>query len=160
MIYTFKQSIALLIGIVIFTVVGLSAQSNVTTMKSVVNDENGNPVKDAEIYSGRSYSKTDASGTFTIDLESDAKVIVEANGFETQTLTHDEAINRTIINLKTDSFMYGTNDQVQVAFRKKKEGEVVGFVSEVNTKKIKRYDQTIWANDILAGRTLGLYGNK
>lgn len=157
--YTFKNTIVLIIGIIVCTVVGLSAQSEVNTMESVVNDGNGIPVKGAEIYSGRSYSVTDASGKFTIEVEPGAKVIVEAKGFESQTLVYDEANSHPTINLERDAFMYGIDDQVQVAFRKKKKGEVIGFVSEVNTEKIKSYDQTIWANDILAGRTLGLYGN-
>src|SRR5690606_41158294 len=53
----------------------------------------------------------------------------------------------------------GSNDPVQVALRQKEKFEVIGFVGEIKTEKIDRYDNIIWANDILAGRTLGLLGS-
>ena len=157
--YIYKKSILVLLSLILLSVGGLIAQNQQITIESTVNDENENPIKNAEIYSGSSYATTDASGNFTIEIEKDAKLIIEAKGFESQTLTSGEVKNRVAISLKTDPFMYGTDDKVQLAFRKKKEGDVIGFVSEVNTDRIKNYDNTIWANDILAGRTLGLYGN-
>src|SRR5690606_10762316 len=98
----------------------------------------------------------DAIGKFKIEAEPGSSLVVEASGFESMTVSIEEAKSSTNLRLVTNPHLKGSNDPVQVAFRQKEKFEVIGFVSEIKTEKIDRYDNIIWANDILAGRTLGL----
>jgi len=134
-------------------------QEKLITIESKVTGEDGNPIENAEIFSGSAYTKTDAKGNFTISIEPASKLIVEANGFENITLTTDEAKNRVKVVMKKARFLYGSNDYVDLAFRKVKKGDVVGAVSTVNTNAVDEYDNSIWAGDVLTGRTLGMLGS-
>ena len=82
------------------------------TIESIVNDEDGNPVENAEIFSGNAYAKTDAGGRFSILTEPGSRLIVEAEGFENISLTTDAARNIDKISLKTAKFLYGSDDEV------------------------------------------------
>jgi len=128
-------------------------------VKSVVNDKDGNPVANAEVFSGNSYTKTDAAGKFSISVEPGAKLIIEAKEFDIITLTDDEAKLKTKIILNSTKFLYDNDAKVNLAFRKAYEGDVVGTVSKVNTTEVGSYDNAIWADNILTGRTLGLMGS-
>src|SRR5690554_3058166 len=129
------------------------------TVESVVKNTNGEPLENVNVYSGNSYVKTDASGRFSIEVESGNKLVFEGEGYEDITITTDEARNRNEIQLNAVDFLYGTDDDIQLAFRKAKRGNLVGSVSVVNTADIESYDNNIWSNDILNGRTLGLMGS-
>ena len=74
-------------------------------IKSVVTDKDGKPVPNAELFSGTSFTRTDASGKFSIGMEAGSKLIVEANAFETITLTLDEAKIMTRIKLVSTKFL-------------------------------------------------------
>lgn len=50
-------------------------------------------------------------------------------------------------------------DTINIAFKKMESNKIVGAVSSLNASSILEYDQTIWANDVFAGRTLGMMGN-
>jgi TonB-linked SusC/RagA family outer membrane protein len=132
-------------------------KSNV--VKSVVNDKDGNPVANAEVFSGNSYTKTDAAGKFSISVEPGSKLIIEAKEFDIITLTVDEAKLKTKIILNSTKFLYDNDAKVNLAFRKAYEGDVVGTVSKVNTTEVGSYDNAIWADNILTGRTLGMMGS-
>jgi len=129
------------------------------TVESVVNDEEGNPVVNAEVFGGSGFAKTDAQGRFSILMEADSKVIFEAIGFQSITLTIDEVNNLTKVVLKKSIFMYGSEPKVDLAFRKAYAGDVVSFTSTVKTNDIIGYDNSNWANDVLTGRTLGMLGS-
>jgi TonB-linked SusC/RagA family outer membrane protein len=129
------------------------------TVESVINDENGNPIVGAEVFSGSSYVKTDTKGRFSIPTEADSKIIFEASGFETIMLTLDETKNRANVVLKKTVFLYGSEPKVELAFRKSHAGEVVGAVSTVRTDDVNTYDNSIWSDDVLTGRTLGMLGS-
>ncbi|MDD3787737.1 MAG: SusC/RagA family TonB-linked outer membrane protein [Petrimonas sp.] len=51
------------------------------------------------------------------------------------------------------------NDTVNIAFKKIQTDQIVGAVSTLKAPEIYDYDNTIWAGDVLAGRTLGMMGN-
>jgi TonB-linked SusC/RagA family outer membrane protein len=136
-----------------------SQESKSVIIKSVVLDKNGKPVANAELFSGNAYTKTDAEGKFTISMEPGSKLIVEAKEFDSVALTVDEAKIRTKIILKETTFLYENEDKVDLAFRKSFSGDVVGSVSKVNTTDIDTYDNSIWADNILTGRTLGMMGS-
>jgi TonB-linked SusC/RagA family outer membrane protein len=128
-------------------------------VKSVVTDKDGKPVVNAEVFSGNSYTMTDGSGKFSISVEPGAKLIIEAKEFDVISLTVDEAKLKTKIILNSTKFLYENDAKVNLAFRKTFEGDVVGTVSKVNTTDIGKYDNSIWADNVLTGRTLGLMGS-
>jgi len=129
------------------------------TVESVVNDEGGNPIGNAEIFGGSGFTKTDAQGRFSILMDADAKIIVEAKGFESITLTIDQVKSMAKVALKSTKFLYDSQSKVNLAFRKAHAGDVVGFVSTVNANEVNSYDNSNWASDVLTGRTLGMLGS-
>jgi TonB-linked SusC/RagA family outer membrane protein len=129
------------------------------TVESVVNDQEGNPIENAEVFGGSGYTKTDAQGRFSILMDADAKVIVEAENFESITLTIDEVNNMTKVLLKKTKFLYDSQSKIDLAFRKAYAGDVVGFTSTVKTDDVIGYDNSGWANDVLTARTLGMLGS-
>jgi TonB-dependent SusC/RagA subfamily outer membrane receptor len=152
--------LAFLCVVILFQSNGVFAQqARLITIESVIVDENGNPIENAEIFSGGAYTKTDANGKFTLLIEPGNKVVVEAKGYENTAVTIDEARNRTNISLKSARFLYGSDEMVDMAFRKVHEGNVVGAYSNVDGDKVNAYDNTIWAGDVLTGRTLGMLGS-
>ena len=128
-------------------------------VKSVLNDKDGNPVANAEIFSGNAYTKTDASGKFSISVEPGSKVIIEANEFDIVAYTVDEIRNRTKIVLNATKFLYDNDAKINLAFKKAYEGDIVSTVSKVNTGEIGKYDNAIWTDNVLTGRTLGMLGS-
>ncbi len=153
------QKPSLLITLILFFTGILYAQNQSFQIESVINDDHGNHIAGAKIYSGRSYTKSDASGQFRIEVEQGSRLVVDAPGYISKTVMVDEITENTPIILESDPLVYGDRDLVKVAFDEKKKGEIVGFVSDVNIGEINAHDNIIWANDILAGRTLGLLGN-
>ncbi len=152
--------LALICAAIIFIPNTIFAQKEkMITIQSVVIDENGIPVEKAEIFSNSAYTKTDAEGRFSALVEPGAKLIIEAVGYEPLSITTDEAINQVKISLKKTMFLYEKNDKVNLAFRNAFKGDVVGFVSTVNSGAVNEVDNTIMLSDVLAGRTLGLLGN-
>jgi TonB-linked SusC/RagA family outer membrane protein len=67
--------------------------------------------------------------------------------------------NRTKIVLNPTKFQYDNESRVNLAFRQTYEGDVVGSVTKVNTNEISSYDNLIWADNVLTGRTLGMLGS-
>ncbi len=129
------------------------------TVESVVNDEDGNPIVNAEIFGGTGFTKTDAQGRFSILMDADSKIIVEAKGFESIVLTIDEVNTLGKVKLKSTKFLYDNQSKVNLAFRKANAGDVVGFTSTINTNEVNGYDNSNWASDVLTGRTLGMLGS-
>jgi TonB-dependent SusC/RagA subfamily outer membrane receptor len=136
----------------------LAQKESRITVESVVNDEQGNPVINAEIYSDGSYARTDVSGRFTLMMTPGSKIIIDANGFESISLTQNEVQKMARISLKKAGFQYGNKDKVDLAFRKVYEGDVVGFISRIKADEVNAVDYTAWASDVFAGRTLGMIG--
>ena len=128
-------------------------------VKSVVNDKDGNPVANAEVFSGNAYTKTDANGKFSISVEPGAKLIIEAKEFDVVSFTIDEVKNRTKIVLISTKFLYENDEKVNLAFRQAYSGDVVGTVSKVDATHVRSYDNSIWADNLLTGRTLGMLGS-
>ena len=61
-------------------------------IKSVVKDENGNPVRGATIYGneGAIVSRTDESGKFTVSVPVQTDLLVEADGHESRLFKAEE----------------------------------------------------------------------
>jgi TonB-linked SusC/RagA family outer membrane protein len=137
----------------------LAQKEKLITVTSVVTDDAGKPIANAEIFGGDSYAKTDVQGKFTISMETDAKLVVEAKGFERVTLTPTEGKLKTKIELKSSTFLYDEESTVNVAFRKIHKGDMVGAVSTIKTDDVNTYDNSIYSDDVLTARTLGLLGS-
>ena len=145
---------------ILFVPNNTSAQDEkLIVVKSVVNDKDGNPVANAEVFSGNAYTKTDANGKFSISVEPGSKLIIEANAFDIVTFTIDEVKNRTKIVLNATKFLYENDEKVNLAFRQAYSGDVVGTVSKVDATHVRSYDNSIWADNLLTGRTLGMLGS-
>lgn len=130
-----------------------------TNIEAIVEDSEGNPVVNAELFSDNSYAKTGADGRFSIAMASDAFLIVRAKGYETLRLHYTEAGNMSKFILEKSEFLYAESDMVNLGFRKAYQGDVVGAVSSLNAPEIRQYDNTTNAISISYGRALGLNGN-
>nr|WP_277749258.1 SusC/RagA family TonB-linked outer membrane protein [Paracnuella aquatica] len=98
------------------------------TVASVVYDDRGKPVTGALITGngGKATAFTDASGRFSIEVPSDAVVLVNAKGYRVQTLRAN-AIPQTI-RLVVD----GQSTEVYVPFGKVDRKDLTGAVSVLN----------------------------
>ncbi|MEX0929987.1 MAG: SusC/RagA family TonB-linked outer membrane protein [Balneolales bacterium] len=137
----------------------LAQQERSVHIEAVVNDGNGTPVANAEVFSNRAYAKTDAEGRFRISVEPNSTLIFEAKGFSTRTVTSSLAEESEELSLVPNGLYYRSDDKVQLAFRKANKGNLVGSVSTADPTEINSYDNNIWAEDIMTGRTLGLMGS-
>ena len=151
--------LAFLCAVILFMPGNVQAQKkSLITIESVVVDEAGKPIENAEVFSNAAYARTDAAGKFKIEVEPGMQIIVEANRYEPVKLTIDEASNMTRVPMARQKFLYGSDDIVNLAFRKAYTGDVVGAVSRLNTTDMLEYDNTAWASDVLSGRMLGMLG--
>lgn len=137
----------------------IAQQENLVTISAMVTDDGGNPVANAEIFSGSAFTRSDASGKFTIDAVAGSDLIVEAAGFGKISLSFDEAANTEEIRLKRSKLFYGSDARIQLAFRKSEQGDLAGAVSQINAADIAKYDYQTWASGVLNGRTLGMMGS-
>ena len=138
---------------------GLRAQSGRLTVASTVRDAQGQPIANAEVFSGSAYAVTDAEGKFRIRTDSDMRIIVEAEGYETASVRVADALNMETFELVRSPFLYGEDDIVEMAFGRRFEGDIVGAHSKVNARKVMDYDFSTWGNNVMAGRTLGMLGS-
>jgi TonB-linked SusC/RagA family outer membrane protein len=137
----------------------LGQKRNVISVESVIKDQDGKPIPNAEVFSGRSYARTDAMGNFTILMEAGSRLVIEANGYDRITLTSEQLNLMNEIRLNSNSLLYDMDDKVNLAFRRANKGDVVGSVSVVNTAEVDEYDHNIGVSDILFGRTVGMLGS-
>ncbi|WP_346316168.1 SusC/RagA family TonB-linked outer membrane protein [Chitinophaga sp. YIM B06452] len=136
-----------------------SAQEKAAKSRFTVVDEEGKPVKNADIYSGSAYAKTNAQGVFTIAVEAGADLVVVAKGFEKASLSSADVLDQPRITLKKAALMYAEEDKVNLAFRKSYQGDIVGSVTKLDVAGIQKYDHTLRLVDVIAGRSLGMIGN-
>lgn len=142
-----------------FPVNSYGQQSKTLTIEAVVTDQEGNPIKDAEVFSGKYYARTDPQGKFVISADPDSKIILEAKGFENISFTVDEVRGMKTIALKRISFLYEKDAKINLAFRETYHGDLIGAASTIKTDEVISYDHMIYADEVLSGRTLGLLGS-
>lgn len=138
-----NKNLIFLIIVFVFSVAlpnELSAQNKgKVTIQSKVTDESGMPIANAEVYSGDSYTFTDADGY------QHAVISVESAGEGTK--------------LTSSPFLYGDNDIVNLPFRDVKKGDVVGTANGYSISDISSYDNSTWLSGIMTGRGLGMLGS-
>ena len=132
-------------------------QTNLVTIESVVTDETGNPVQ-ATIYGneGAVVVKTDASGKFTLTVPAQTDLFIQADGHESKLFRSGELQNLKTFLLNTSEIKYGEKDDVNIAFGKVKNGNLVGAVTIMEPDEIIEYDNYQWLSDAIDGRVLGM----
>ncbi len=142
-------------------VVAQKAEKEKITIESVVKDEAGNPIKGAIVYGneGAVVAKTDASGKFTISVPEQTDLLIEADNYESVLFRAGELKILKEFKLKTTLFLYGEKDQVNVAFGKKKRGDIVNAVSVVNAREVEKYSNSQSIADAIIGQVPGLLGS-
>ena len=135
-------------------------QANMVTIESLVTDETGNPVQ-ATIYGneGLVVTKTDPSGRFTITVPVQTDLFIQAVDHESKLFKSGEVQNLKEFRLTTSEFMYGENDDVNIAFGKVKKGNLVSAISVMEPDEIVEYDNYQWLSNALEGRIMGMRGS-
>lgn len=105
------------------------------TIESVVTDSEGNPIPKAELFSESSYAKTGMDGKFIISTNPDAFLRIEAKGYQSVTISADEARNINEISLQPSNFYYDDEQKINLGFRKVYEGDLIGAVT------MRRFEQ-------------------
>ena len=126
---------------------------------STVEDLNGNPIANAELFSGGNYSKTENDGSFTILMNSDASLIVKARSYKSITLPASEALKMMKIILQPSDFLY--EEKINLGFRQIYEGDMVGAVSNITEDNFDNDKTQIMGEavaDLVGNRMLGLLG--
>ncbi len=127
---------------------------------STVEDLNGNPIANAELFSGGNYSKTENDGSFTILMNSDALLIVKARSYKSITLPASEALKMMKITLQPADFLY--EEKVNLGFRQIYEGDMVGAVANITEDNFDNDKTQIMGGgavaDLVGNRMLGLLG--
>lgn len=131
-----------------------------TIVEAVVVGANSKPIEGAKIYASETsiFAVTDEYGKFNVAIPKGVGIYVEAKGFESQLFTNEDYLNSEILQLKPSVFLFGDGDDVNIAFKKTKVGNLVGAVSILNPDDIREYDNNIMLSDALIGRIPGLYG--
>ena len=134
-------------------------QQKLVTITSTVKDDSGAPVPNAVITSkeGAIEVFSDNNGSFTIQVPATAELLIEAEGFDNQTISIEVATNGVV--LPRVPFLMGETNKVSVPFGSVKRKEVVGAASTIEPRKLIKYDNTQWLLDALSSRVPGLLGN-
>ena len=134
---------------------------NTITIASVVKDDQGNPIQGAIIYGneGTVTAVTDASGKFSISIPDMTDLLIESDGYEPVLLRAGEYKNMKEFLLKASKFMYGSKDDVNLAFGKIKKGDVVNAVTVLDPREILQYDNNQDISTAITGRIPGLLGS-
>lgn len=142
----------------------LTAQNNsnisLTTIESVVADENGNPIPGALVRGdeGSVFVRADHLGKFTISVPQGSELFIEAEGYESAIFTSFEYSDQTNLQLIASPLLEGMRDSVHIAFNKITERKVANAVSVVNPNEIRRFDNIESISQALSGRVLGMLG--
>ena len=142
----------------------LTAQNNsnipLTTIESVVVDENGNPIPGALVRGngGSVFVRADHLGKFTISVPQGSELFIEAEGYESAIFTSFEYGDQTKLRLFASPFLEGKNDSVHIAFNKITKREVANAISVINPNEVRRFDNIESISQALSGRVPGMLG--
>ena len=134
-----------------------------TIVESVIVSADNNPIEGARVYVNKTsdYTVTDENGKFTLSVPEGSDIYVEAEGFTSRLITPKEYVdNNGVFQLQQlSTFFFGEKNDVNIAFRKIKQKDLVGAVSVLNPEEIAAYDNDIMLSNALMGRIPGLYGS-
>lgn len=128
------------------------------TIESVIKDDQGHPIQGAKIYGkeGAIVLKSDVAGYFKITVPMSTKLLIEADGYESQVVGLETA--QSDISLKATPFMMGEKDDVQVSFGTVKKADLLGDISVIKPSEFTKYDNTLYVPEAIYGRVAGMSG--
>lgn len=136
------------------------AKETMVTVESVVKDANGQPIPNVLI-SGKEGAievMTDANGHFSITVPENSDLLLEAEGLESKAISLSETVPDAITMNKA-AFLMEDRNIVNIAFGQVKAKEVIGAVSTLDPKEMKKYDDTQSVSDAMNQNITGLLGN-
>jgi len=152
--------LSILLIICAHTMFGQNINELKITITSILEDSEGNPIANAELFSDSNYAKTKNNGSFTVSMNSDAILIVKARGYKSITLPASEVRNMMKIILQPSDFLY--EEKVNLGFRQIYEGDMVGAVSNMTADDINKDKTQILGEGAVEGligyKMLGLLG--
>lgn len=142
----------------------LTAQNNsnkqLTTIESVVVDENGNPIPGALVRGdeGAVFVRADQLGKFTISVPQGSELFIEALGYESTVFAPYLYNDQKQLQLTASPLLEGMRDSVYTAFNKISKREVTSSISVIKADELRRYDNTESISQALSGRITGMLG--
>ena len=127
------------------------------TIQSKIVDESGQPIVGALVFSGNKEAITDQDGKFTLRVDQNVKLTIEAIGYQNIEIDGNEIKEET--KLVELPLFYDDDDLVNMPFRQVKKGDIASAANSYNMKGVNEYDNTIWLNGALSGRALGMLGS-
>jgi TonB-linked SusC/RagA family outer membrane protein len=135
-------------------------KASMVTVESIIKDPDGKPLQNV-LVSGKEGAievMTDANGHFSITVPEQTTLLFEAEGYETKVLSLTETVPATVSLVKA-AFLMEDKNMVNIAFGKVRKKELIGAVSTVDPKEMKKNDNTESFYDALTGNVPGLLGS-
>ncbi len=151
--------LALLSPLKIYSQKAKEEEKKIRIIESFVKDENGSPIRGAIVYGdgGAVYAITDASGKFSLSVPDRSNLLIEAADYESRLIQPSEYISLAEFTLKTSPLKYGEKDLANIAFGKKKRGDLVNAVSTFNAKDLVEFDYNQSIAEAISRQIPGLY---
>lgn len=144
-----------LFALITLTSLNLTAQSEEQiVVEARILDESGDPVQGAIVQNKQDdvFTITDETGQFTISVNPGSFLQITAEGFKSVSITADEYQEDLVL-------VKGSNSEVQIAFQKVEEGEIVaGGTSYVDLPEILEKNYTTYSLDGLSAFVGGFNG--
>ena len=140
----------------------LSAQgAREITVTSIIEDKDGNPIVNAEVFCDAAYFKTSLDGNFSMTVMPDATLLVKAKGYKSVQIAVRDARTMPKIMLVDTDPMYNDDNLVELAFRKAYKNDVVGAVTSIHAPDVRKQDMTTLTGTggLRNYRMLGLMGS-
>ncbi|HTN20505.1 MAG TPA: SusC/RagA family TonB-linked outer membrane protein [Pelobium sp.] len=134
-------------------------KSSAITISSKVVDENGKPIPNATVIVGEGLFKvnTTENGDFKVEAKADAVLLIQAFGYQQQSLDLSTQAMPTQISLTKSLLLSSDFDIINLPLNKKTtQRELVGAVSKVSGEELKKYPDLSLSNT-LQGKLAGLY---
>ena len=150
-----KLGMALCAMLVLFPVL-LEAQTIIKIdVQATVRGSDGTPIAGAVVNSelDSTTTVTDTTGKFSLNVSTGSSLSVNASGYNT--LNIEANLGLKDITLVSDN----TDQQVQVAFRKVSNADLLGGVSVVNVEEMMKKNYTTYSLDGMEALTNGFNGN-
>ncbi len=135
------------------------AKVKMETVESVVKDAGGQPIPDVLI-SGKEGAievMTDSEGKFKITVPEGTDLLLESQGLETKIVSLKEGVPAEITMIRAP-FLMEERNSVDIAFGQVKRKNLIGAVSTLDPKDMKKYDDTEDFYGGLRGKITGLLG--
>ena len=137
---------------------GKNKKKEIVQIEQFVTDTAGLPVPGARVYGneGLISVETDAEGFFSLGVEVNSVVMIEAENFEIKALTTTELLSGETIVLEVQK----TNDkkEIYMPFDNMENRRINGAVTTIDPKEILKYDSRATLGSAITGRVPGFLG--